>query len=202
MTATWAPSSRPLTRPTGCRSRHGTSSGTDSLGSGLRMTAGGSWRSGNSRRRRRTLSQRWSGIFSGTTVGGNRKSHILGNPKSHSFGLSMTARRSALSAWSTERERCADAWMGDQDVVETLLGSGRLEGGAVEAVRSKSWDDPLLAQDGATGPGSVGRCKRVCTASAGDPQAGSPYKGVIDARLEAYPKLSAKRLFDEVRAAG
>ena len=29
-----------------------------------------------------------------------------------------------------------------------------------------------------------------------------PYKGVIDARLEAYPKLSAKRLFDEVRAAG
>ena len=29
-----------------------------------------------------------------------------------------------------------------------------------------------------------------------------PYKGVIDARLGAYPKLSAKRLFDEVRAAG
>ena len=29
-----------------------------------------------------------------------------------------------------------------------------------------------------------------------------PYKGVIDARLETYPKLSAKRLFDEVRAAG
>ena len=29
-----------------------------------------------------------------------------------------------------------------------------------------------------------------------------PYKGIIDARLEAFPKLSAKRLFDEVRAAG
>ena len=29
-----------------------------------------------------------------------------------------------------------------------------------------------------------------------------PYKGIIDARLEAYPKLSATRLFDEVRAAG
>ncbi len=29
-----------------------------------------------------------------------------------------------------------------------------------------------------------------------------PYKAVIDARLEAFPKLSAKRLFDEVRAAG
>ena len=29
-----------------------------------------------------------------------------------------------------------------------------------------------------------------------------PYKGIIGARLEAFPKLSAKRLFDEVRAAG
>ena len=29
-----------------------------------------------------------------------------------------------------------------------------------------------------------------------------PYKGIIDARLEEYPKLSAKRLFDEIRAAG
>ena len=28
------------------------------------------------------------------------------------------------------------------------------------------------------------------------------YKAIIDARLEAFPKLSAKRLFDEVRAAG
>ena len=29
-----------------------------------------------------------------------------------------------------------------------------------------------------------------------------PYKGIIDARLDEYPKLSAKRLFDEIRAAG
>ena len=29
-----------------------------------------------------------------------------------------------------------------------------------------------------------------------------PYKAIIDARLEAFPKLSAKQLFDEVRAAG
>ena len=29
-----------------------------------------------------------------------------------------------------------------------------------------------------------------------------PYKAIIDARFEAFPKLSAKRLFDEVRAAG
>ena len=30
----------------------------------------------------------------------------------------------------------------------------------------------------------------------------APYKAIIGARLEAFPKLSAKRLFDEVRAAG
>ena len=29
-----------------------------------------------------------------------------------------------------------------------------------------------------------------------------PYKGIIDARLEEFPRLSAMRLFDEVRAAG
>ena len=29
-----------------------------------------------------------------------------------------------------------------------------------------------------------------------------PYKGIIDARLSAYPKLSAQRLFEEVRSAG
>ncbi|MCE2520109.1 MAG: hypothetical protein J4G15_09840 [Alphaproteobacteria bacterium] len=29
-----------------------------------------------------------------------------------------------------------------------------------------------------------------------------PNKAIIDARLEAFPKLSAKRLFDEIRAAG
>ncbi len=29
-----------------------------------------------------------------------------------------------------------------------------------------------------------------------------PYKAIIDARLEEFPKLSAKRLFDEVRAGG
>ena len=29
-----------------------------------------------------------------------------------------------------------------------------------------------------------------------------PYKGIIDARLEEFPRLSAQRLFDEVRAAG
>ncbi len=30
----------------------------------------------------------------------------------------------------------------------------------------------------------------------------APYKGIIEARLEEYPRLSAKRLYEEVRAAG
>ena len=29
-----------------------------------------------------------------------------------------------------------------------------------------------------------------------------PYKGMIETRLEEFPELSAKRLFDEIRAAG
>jgi hypothetical protein len=29
-----------------------------------------------------------------------------------------------------------------------------------------------------------------------------PYCGIIQARLEEFPRLSAKRLFDEIRAAG
>ena len=55
----------------------------------------------------------------------------------HSFGLSVTAHRAAMLAEPTERERYANAWMGDQDVVEVLFGTGRLEGGAVEALRSE-----------------------------------------------------------------
>lgn len=29
-----------------------------------------------------------------------------------------------------------------------------------------------------------------------------PYKGIIESRLDEYPELTAKRLFDEIRAAG
>ena len=36
----------------------------------------------------------------------------------------------------------------------------------------------------------------------GRPSKLDPYKGIIDARLADYPKLSAGRLFDEVQAAG
>ena len=112
-------------------------------------------------------------VANGDGVGGNCKSLIYGNPKSHSFSLSMTWRRAVLLAKPTERDGRTDARMGDQDVVEALSGTGRLEDGVVAALRGKSWDDPLLAQDGPTGPGSVGRCARICVASGSGPQAGS-----------------------------
>jgi len=59
----------------------------------------------------------------------------------------------------------------------------------------------LLDRDRPTGPRFVGRPARLCGASPVAHKLDS-YKGIIDARLEAFPKLSAKRLFDEVRAAG
>ena len=92
--------------------------------------------------------------------------------------------------------------MGDQDVVEALLGPGRFEGRAVEALRGEPRDDPPLDRDGPTrdrdlAAGARGYAPRPLVAHKLD-----PYKAIIDARLEAFPKLSAKRLFDEVRAAG
>ena len=91
--------------------------------------------------------------------------------------------------------------MGDQDAVEALSGAGCFEGGAVETLRSEPSDDSHLDCDGPAGARAVVGCTGVFTASGGGPQVG-PYKGIIDARLEEFPKLSAKRLFDEVRAAG
>ena len=58
------------------------------------------------------------------SVGDKRKSHIRDNPKSDTFGLSLKAHLSALLAHPTERKGCADVRMGDQDVVEALLGPG------------------------------------------------------------------------------
>ena len=92
--------------------------------------------------------------------------------------------------------------MGDQDVAQALSRPGRFEGGAVAAVRGEPAHDPLLDRDGPAGPGGLepgarGYAPRPPVAHKLD-----PYKAIIDARLEAFPKLSAKRLFDEVRAAG
>ena len=128
----------------------------------------------------------------GGFVGGNCKFPIYGNPKFRSFGLSMPAHQAAMLALPTERERCADVRMGDQDVVEALSGSGRFEDGAVEAVRGKPSDDPLLDQDRSIGPGSVGRCERVCAAPAGGAQAG-PVQGDHRRASRGIPEALRRR---------
>ena len=91
--------------------------------------------------------------------------------------------------------------MGDQDVAQALSRSGRFEGGVVAAVRGEPPHDPLLDRDGPAGSelsaGAGGYAPRPPVAHKLD-----PYKAIVDARLEAFLKLSAKRLFDEVRAAG
>ena len=106
-----------------------------------------------------------------------------------------------LLAMPTETERRTDAWMGDQDVVEALLGTGRLEDGVVEALRGESGDDSQLDQDRSVGTRHVSGCEAIQPSSAVAHKL-DPYKRIINERLEQFPKLSAKRLFDEVGAAG
>ena len=124
-------------------------------------------------RERRLLLEELSGR---PPVGNDRKFPICNDPKFLTLGLSLKAYRAVLLALPTERDRCADVQMGDQDVVEALSGPGRLEGGAVEAVRGEPSDDPQLGRYRPTGPGSGGRCARVFAPSAGGPQA-DPLQG-------------------------
>ena len=57
-------------------------------------------------------------------VGSDRKFPICNDPKFLTLGLSLKAYRAVLLALPTERDRCADVQMGDQDVVEALSGAG------------------------------------------------------------------------------
>ena len=90
---------------------------------------------------------------------------------------SVVVRRSKLLASPTTMERRTDAWMGDEDVAEALLGAGGHEGGAVEAPRGESSDDPLVDRVGAVGAGSVVRGSGLLATCAGGAQAG-PVQGV------------------------
>ena len=101
----------------------------------------------------------------------------------------------------TARERGANARMGDEDAAEALSATGRLEGSVGETLRGEPPDDPRMGRDGSVGPGPVVRGCALLATSSRAPQAGS-YTGIIEARLEEFPGLSAKRLFDEGRAAG
>ena len=107
-------------------------------------------------------------------VGNDRKFPICNDPKFLTLGLSLKAYRAVLLALPTQRDRCADVQMGDQDVVEALSEPGRLEGGAVEAVRGEPSDDPQLGRYRPTGPGSGRRCARVFAPSARWPTSWPP----------------------------
>ena len=91
--------------------------------------------------------------------------------------------------------------MGDEDAVEALSGTGCVEGGVIAAIRGKSSDDPALGGRGAVGARPLGRRDAVHSTASGRHKL-DPYKGIIDGRLEEFPRLSARRLFEEVRAAG
>ena len=103
-----------------------------------------------------------------SSVGGDRKFPIHGNPKFLTFGLSFKVRRAALlEGWQSGTWR-ADVRMGGPEVVEALSGPGRLEDGVVEALRGEPPDNPPLDRDGDLKP--------VCgvfAAAAGGAQAGS-----------------------------
>ena len=80
-------------------------------------------------------------------------------------------------------------------------GPRRLEAGAVEAFRDKSLDDPRADRDGAVDRDlSLGGTRYSARAPVARKL--DHCKGVIDVRLAEPPKLSAKRSFDEVQAAG
>ena len=82
-----------------------------------------------------------------------------------------------------------------------LIWNGGFEDRAIAALRGKSSDDPRLDRDGAVGAGPVRGRGRYSPRPAVEHKL-DPYKGIIEARLEEFSRLSAKRLFEEVRAAG
>ena len=85
--------------------------------------------------------------------------------------------------------------MGDEDAAEALSATGRLEGRVGETLRGEPPDDPRMGGTCRQGVGDTPPRPAV-------PHKLAPYTGVVEARLEEFPGLSAERLFDEVRAAG
>ena len=100
----------------------------------------------------------------------------------------------------TARERGANARMGDEDAAEAL------QRGVSKAALARrfgvsrrtihEWvETGQLDRDLSSGGGRYSPRPAV-------PHKLAPYTGIVEARLEEFPGLSAKRLFDEVRAAG
>ena len=92
--------------------------------------------------------------------------------------------------------------MGDGDAAEALSATGRLEGRVGETLRGEpagrsTHGSRRVSWTGTWASGGARYAPRPAV-----PHKLAPYTGIIEARLEEFPGLSAKRLFDEVRAAG
>ena len=101
----------------------------------------------------------------------------------------------------TARERGENARMGDEDAAEALSATGCLEGRVGETL----WGEPPAIHEWV----ETGQLDRDLSSGGARyaprpamPHKLAPYTGIVEARLEEFPGLSAKRLFDEVRAAG
>ena len=135
-----------------------------------------------------------------TAVGSDRKFPICNDPKFLTLGLSLKAYRAVLLALPTERPGTR---MYKWEI--RMLLKHYLDRGVSKAELSRrfgvnrrtihNWvDTGQLDRDLAAGARGYSPRPPVAHKL-------TPYKAIIDARLEAFPKLSAKRLFDEVRAA-
>ena len=99
----------------------------------------------------------------------------------------------------TRRRR--DVQEGEASAAATLPGAEDSEGGDRPAGWGEPEDGLPLDRDGAAGPGVRRRAGAVRAAPAGSVEL-DPYKAIIDERLSTYPKLSATRLYQEVRESG
>ena len=82
------------------------------------------------------------------------------------------------------------------------LEQGDVEGGVVEAVQGEPGGRSTSGSRRASWTGTLSSGRTRYASRPRGPQRLDPYKGIIEARLGEFPKLSAQRLFDEVRAAG
>jgi hypothetical protein len=94
----------------------------------------------------------------------------------------LTARQAPFHLGSKAITRSCHVLKGDESVITPLLGA---RGGETEQL-DRELDDEAVSYR-----------PRPPIARKLD-----PYRGIIQARLQAYPRLTAERIFEEIRAAG
>ena len=87
-------------------------------------------------------------------------------------------------------EGWGDGRLGDEDVAEALFVPRNVESGASQAIPGQPSDDPLLECVRAVGAGfGGGGGHGLCEPGAGSAKL-DPYKGITEARLQEFPKLT------------